>query len=226
MSPPRSTSTGSYTRQIAARVRALPARRTPELRALRREFSRALALEAGATVIHIALALLDQPGGGFRFLACELVNRHPAALGCLTPRLLERFGRDLASWDAVDIFSCYVAGPAWRAGQVSDRWIERWARSSDRWRRRAAVVATVPLNTPALGGRGDAPRTLHICRLLADDRDDMVVKAVSWALRALAKRHPDAVREFIDAEEGRLAARVLREVRSKLSTGRKNPRRR
>ncbi len=54
----------------------------------------------------------------------------------------------------------------------------------------------------------------------------MVVKAVSWALRALSERDPDAVRAFLDAHEDVLAARVRREVRHKLETGLKNPRRR
>jgi 3-methyladenine DNA glycosylase AlkD len=59
-----------------------------------------------------------------------------------------------------------------------------------------------------------------------DDRDDMVIKAMSWALRELAKRDAESVQAFIDEHEDRLAARVLREVRTKLRTGLKNPRRR
>jgi 3-methyladenine DNA glycosylase AlkD len=31
--------------------------------------------------------------------------------------------------------------------------------------------------------------TLEVCRALIDDRDDMVVKALSWALRELANRN-------------------------------------
>src|SRR5262245_28207634 len=85
----------------------------------------------------------------------------------------------------------------------------------------AALVATVPLNSRACGGAGDPARTLAVCRLLADDRDDMVVKALSWALRELSKRDADCVKAFLRTEDLRLAARVRREVRSKLETGRK-----
>jgi 3-methyladenine DNA glycosylase AlkD len=49
----------------------------------------------------------------------------------------------------------------------------------------------------------------------------MVVKALSWALRALAVWDAAAVRAFLDAHGGGLAARVRREVRRKLETGRK-----
>jgi 3-methyladenine DNA glycosylase AlkD len=86
-------------------------------------------------------------------------------------------------------------------------------------------VSTVALNVGARGGHGDTERTLAVCRLLADDGDDMVVKALSWALRALAGRDPTAVRAFLDTHQDKLAARVRREVEHKLRTGLKSPRR-
>jgi len=89
------------------------------------------------------------------------------------------------------------------------------------------LVATVPLNAKSRGatsGTGDAPRTLAVCTRLLDDRDDMVVKAMSWALRELAKRNPRAVRRFLSEHGERLAARLRREVTNKLTTGLKSPR--
>ena len=103
--------------------------------------------------------------------------------------------------------------------------VHGWARSKDRWWRRAALVSTVPLNNKTRGGQGDAARTLAVCAMLVEDRDDMVVKALSWALRELARRDPKSVRAFLAEHKDTLAARVLREVRNKLNTGLKNPRR-
>ena len=80
----------------------------------------------------------------------------------------------------------------------------------------------MPLNLAAAGGTGGTPRTLDICGRLVDDRDDMVVKALSWALRELVPRDPEAVRGFLADHDGRLAARVRREVATKLDTGRKS----
>src|SRR5690606_10410674 len=107
----------------------------------------------------------------------------------------------------------------WRAGQIEDDVVLGWAGSDDRWWRRAALVSTVPLNVRAQGGSGDAKRTLRICRRLVADRDPMVVKAMSWALRALAVPDPTAVSAFLERHGERLAPLVLREVRSKLETG-------
>jgi 3-methyladenine DNA glycosylase AlkD len=136
---------------------------------------------------------------------------------------VERLGQGIASWEAVDTFACYVAGPAWRERQFDDEVIYRWATASDRWWRRAALVSTVALNCQARGGRVDTARTAAVCRLLVDDRDDMVVKALSWALRELVKRDPQAVAEFIADHRARLPARTRREVATELTTGLKRP---
>ena len=61
----------------------------------------------------------------------------------------------------------------------------------------------------------------QICELFVDDRADLHVKALSWALRELAIRDPDAVIEYIIDREDRLAPRILREVRNKIETGHK-----
>lgn len=74
------------------------------------------------------------------------------------------------------------------------------------------------------GHTGDAKRTLAVCEMLIDDRDDMVVKAMSWALRALAQRDPKSAERFVEKNRSRLAARAVREVGNKLRTGLKNPR--
>jgi 3-methyladenine DNA glycosylase AlkD len=100
------------------------------------------------------------------------------------------------NWGAVDQFAM-LAGPAWRSGQVSDACVLRWARSPSRWWRRAALVCTVFLNRRSQGGEGDVRRTLMICEPLAGDRDEMVAKAMSWALRDLLVHDRKAVRALL-----------------------------
>ena len=158
-----------------------------------------------------------------RFFGDKLIASRADALGAVDLPQLEHLGSGMSSWGEVDCFSCYLSGPAWREGQIEDKAIVEWARSRNRWWRRAALVSTVPLNVKARGGRGDARRTLLICSLLIDERDEMIVKALSWALRALVARAPKAVRQFIVENDARLPALVRREVRQKLATGRKSP---
>jgi 3-methyladenine DNA glycosylase AlkD len=210
--------------EIDAAIRALPVRNTPAVRAVRRRVSRALADAPAAFVLELARVLRTQYR--LRWVAYELIADHPAACASLGTAELEELGQGINGWSSVDAFARTLAGPAWRDRQVPDALIHRWARSDDRWWRRAALVSTVALNVRSRGGQGDVPRTLAVCRMAVDDPDDMVVKALSWALRELVVHDPRAVRRFLAAYEERLAARVLREVRNKLETGLKTPGRR
>lgn len=208
--------------KIVAEIQSLPVRNTPSVRAVRRRTSRALPAAGPATVLALAHELRRTHGQ--HWVAYELIAAHPAAFRSLAAADLEELGQGMDSWSRVDSFARTLSGPAWRDGLVNEALIHRWAHSEDRWWRRAALVSTVALNVRSHGGTGDVPRTLEVCRLLADDPDDMVVKALSWALRELVVHDPEAVQEFLNEYQDVLAARVKREVRNKLRTGLKNPR--
>jgi 3-methyladenine DNA glycosylase AlkD len=210
-------------RAIVARVEALELASIDNVRAIRREVSTQIEPLAANHVIQLALLLLESDAFNPRFFAYELVHYHHAALKSLNSRNIMRLGKGINSWAAVDTFACYLSGPAWREGQIPDSVITSWTRSNDRWWRRAAVVSTVALNNKARGGRGDAKRTISVCGRVVGDHDDMVVKALSWALRELSKREPSVVNGFILEHESQIHPRVLREVRNKLKTGLKNP---
>jgi 3-methyladenine DNA glycosylase AlkD len=220
----QATSVKALTTEIQAVIQALPLSDTTSIRNARREFSKSLAHAEPDFILNLALSLMKLPGFEFRFIAYELVQHHRATFANLDVSTLEKLGNGIDSWAAVDCFACYLAGPAWRERQITDNVIRRWSGSKDRWWRRAALVSTVPLNNKARGGFGDTARTLMICELLINDRDDMVVKALSWALRELSKRDPSSVRKFLREHAEVLAPRVAREVDGKLKTGLKNPR--
>lgn len=209
-------------RQIDAEIAALLIRNTPAIRAIRRRHSTALKARSPAFVLDLARALWQT--FNHRWVAYELIAAHPQAFRSLDEAALEALGQGIDSWWTVDAFARTLAGPAWRDGLVADALIHCWAHASDCWRRRAALVCTVALNVRSCGGRGDAPRTLAVCRLLVDDHDEMVAKAMSWALRELVVHDPQAVQDFLAEYDSRLAARVRREVKNKLRTGLKNPR--
>ncbi len=206
---------------IEAILRADPPEKVADWRALRRGWSRELRSEPGRAVIAIARELITDTRW-CRLTAYELIASHPSAIKALTTQDVLALGKGLADWVGVDTFACYIAGPAWRGGRLPMRQIQTWIRSSDRWLRRTAVVCTVALNVPARGGTGDTSRTLAVCRGVVADRDDMVVKALSWALRSLIRWDAQAVAEFLAENEDTLASRVKREVRNKLRTGRKS----
>lgn len=192
------------------------------IRAVVRDLKKRLRKQEPALVLSIARAIIGRNTVEGRQVAYELLSGHRPTMESLRLRDVEALGRGMDNWASVDTFSVLIAGPCWREHQVPDTAVRRWARSKDRWWRRAAVVSTVALNLRSRGGRGDASRTIEICTLLAADRDDMVAKGLSWALRELSKREKEPVGEFLEEHDEVLAARVKREVRRKLATGKKN----
>jgi len=206
---------------LDAELRALPEWRTPLVRPIIKKYSKicaGLSAEQMLALTHLLIEQYDQ-----RTDAYELLSYHRPAMGVLDADKLEALGKGINSWWSVDSFARLLSGPAWMAGQVPDEAIFTWARSTDLWWRRAALVSTVAFNMRSHGGKGDAPRTFAVCRMLACDHEDMVVKALSWALRELVWVDHQAVEDFLIEYEACLARRVKREARHKLDSGLKNP---
>lgn len=213
----RAQATGYF--PTAMRVHGVP---VPELRKLAKQVAQSMKDAAPSQVLALAESLAAHGSMEARQLGYELVAMHRGARAALGEASVSRLGKGMDNWASVDAFSVLVAGAAWQKGLVGDALIAGWAGSPDRWWRRAALVSTVPLNMRSRGGRGDAGRTLAICRRLVADRDDMVEKALSWALRELVEREPEATQRFIVEHEAVLGKRVLRELRNKLTTGLKS----
>lgn len=187
-----------------------------ELRLETKAYSLRDKIELGIGLVHTNIFELGQIG-------YEFIGLDNSLLENLTVDDLNRLNVKLDNWASVDIFAVYVLGKAWRKGIVDDEYILKLVNSQDFWQRRLAVVCTVALNRKANGGTCDPDRTILICKKVVEDYEDMVVKALSWALRELLKRKVDPVVEFIDRYNEILHKRVIREVHNKLKTGLKNP---
>ena len=207
---------------IEAELRALPFKNTASERAIRRRYSRELEQARPELIFALARELIRIYN--LRWIAYELIREHKIAFNSLDEMELEEFGQGINSWWTVDAFARTLSGPAWLNGQISDETIMKWGHSEDLWWRRAALVSTVAWNVRSQGGPGDVSRTFAVCRLLVSDHEDMVVKAMSWALRELVSYDPEAVQTFINDYTDVLAARIKYEVGNKLRTGLKNPR--
>lgn len=217
--------TGAGTvREIRADLATAPDDRVPTLRVLRKEWSGRLAALDSDTVVQIGIALVDSEDAP-RWFTYELIHHHAEALAALDLAKLKRLGRGMSAWDETDPFGTLLSGVVWRGGGIADADVMAWTKSEDRWWRRVALVSTVALNNRARGGKGDPARTLPICTALAPDGDDMVVKALSWALRTLIHWDRAAVEAFLAEHDEVLASRVVREVRNKLDSGLKYPKR-
>ncbi|MGZ6346504.1 MAG: DNA alkylation repair protein [Anaerolineales bacterium] len=207
--------------QLVEELKSLTQPNTAVMRTISRSYSREINIASPDYVLKFTRLLCFEFGK--RWIAYEILADHKAAFKTLGSVEIEEFGQGINSWWTVDSFARTLSGPAWLNGQIEDSLIHKWAHSTDLWWRRAALVSTVALNLRSKGGMGDVHRTLVVCNFLVDDREDMVVKALSWALRELVRHDPAAVKNYLDQNEHILAALVKREVRNKLNTGLKTP---
>ena len=215
---------GTVEAVVQALERAERPLRTPAMRAIARDAAKELTREGVDVEAVFALCDVlidaDSQTEGARTIAFEIAYRHGGLRDALDRRKLEQLGRTLDGWASVDHFARKLSGPAWQRGQISDSAVMAWAHSKNFWWRRAGLVSTIALNERHLG-RGDVARTLAICELFIGDKADLHIKALSWALRELGQRDPQPVLKFIERHEVRLAPRIIREVRNKLTTGHK-----
>lgn len=195
----------------------------PEQKQILAELTKLIKPEPPEFWISLAKALVKTDYFECHHIAYIILSKNKKALSLLKLDDILELARVLDNWVLVDTLSAWVAGVAWREGGISDETVLSWTESDDRWWRRTAVVCTIALNLKSRGGTGDPERTLMICEKVVDDHDDMVVKALSWALRELSRRYPDKVWAFLEKYDKRLASRVKREVIRKLETGLKNP---
>lgn len=195
----------------------------PKLREIVKNWRAILFDFSTAQWIKVCLLLCKQDIFECQLLAYLLLWENKKVLKALSKEQVLELGQHLDNWASTDSYCTMIAGWHWREGTLPDSQIMKWLKSENRWMRRVGVVCTVPLNIKSRGGTGDTQRTLMVCEKVIDDRDDMVVKALSWALRELSKTDKPAVETFLKQHWDRLHGRVRREVTTKLETGRKNP---
>jgi 3-methyladenine DNA glycosylase AlkD len=118
-------------------------------------------------------------------------------------RLYLRRTRRINNWDLVDCSAEHIIGPHWREADAT--LLTRLARSPLLWERRIAMLATFH---DIKQRRFREP--LRVARLLMNDDEDLIHKAVGWMLREIGKRDLDAEKRFLDRYATRLPRTALR----------------
>jgi len=173
------------------------------------------------------LALLDQLYDGDLFEQRALAGILLGALHPLRRRLelaqLRAWLAGQVGWAEVDI----TCQSAWTDAEVLARWpgwdafLAELSTSPNLSLRRASLVLLVtPLRRSA--DPRLTQRALANVQRLQLERDRMITKAVSWVLRSMIATQPETVRTYLATHAGALQSTVVREVRTKLETGRKS----
>ncbi len=157
----------------------------------------------------------------FIYISNELIAKNKEFRNKLLPQDILNLLFGLDNWASVDSFSQHVYGPAWINNQISNSDIINLSNSDNVWYRRLAIVSTVQLNQKSKSEEWKKDFTLNLCKTHINDREVIIQKAISWALRILVKNHREAVSVFLNNNSEILKPFIVRELKSKLNTGKK-----
>jgi 3-methyladenine DNA glycosylase AlkD len=121
-------------------------------------------------------------------------------------RVYRLYRRKLArvnNWDLVDGSAPTIVGGYFEGRDRSQLYY--WARSKKLWERRIAMLATYRYIK-----KGDFKDALAIARILRDDEEDLIHKAVGWMLREIGNRDREAEERFLRSHHRRMPRTMLR----------------
>ncbi len=162
---------------------------TAELRKFAVRFRRAIARQRGMDfLVEVADQLFSGQILEEKVMAVFLLENQTKNFGNNEFKRFASWLDRVTSWADHDALAHYLLAPMVAAGPARCRQVFRWAKSPNRWRRRAACVALI---------RGARERRFfaEIVRLSNQllrnkDEDDMVQKGLGWPLRETAKTDP------------------------------------
>ncbi len=138
-------------------------------------------------------------------LYCSGVMEEAFVAADWLPNIAERFERsDLATfkrwiecyidnWAKCDGFCNHTVGDFMQKFPDCVSELKEWAKSDNRWLKRAAAVSLI---VPAKKGMF-LREAFEICDLLLADGDDLVQKGYGWLLKAETEKHPKEVLAYV-----------------------------
>jgi 3-methyladenine DNA glycosylase AlkD len=116
------------------------------------------------------------------------------------PRLLARWKRWLsanhsANWATTDTICGMLIGPLLVRHPELAVQMRAWSKDRNMWVRRASIVGLLPM----IRAHGDVHLVYEIATRLRPDPNDLIHKAVGWALREAGKIDPKRLESYLRA---------------------------
>lgn len=111
--------------------------------------------------------------------------------------------RYVNNWDLVDLTAPRIVGEHLLNRDKAALYI--LSRSASRWERRISIIATL-----AFIKRAEYDHALGIAKVLRDDQEDLIHKAVGWVLREIGKKDLKVEEEFLKIHYRTMPRTMLR----------------
>jgi 3-methyladenine DNA glycosylase AlkD len=167
---------------------------TAELRKFAVRFRRSIVRERGMDfLVQVADKLFSGRILEEKVMAVFLLEKQTKNFGENEFQLFASWLDRVTSWADHDALAHYLLAPMVAADPARCREVFLWAKSRNRWRRRAACVALIR-------GAREQQFFEQIVRLsseLLNDQDDMVQKGLGWLLRETVKADPKSTVPYL-----------------------------
>jgi 3-methyladenine DNA glycosylase AlkD len=157
-------------------------------------------------LVHVADQLFQGNVIEEKGVAVLLLQKSVADFGNKEFKLFERWLSRVSSWADHDALVCYLIGEMIVADPKRLPHVFRWAKSKDRWHRRAAAVALLRGNRKQMF----FDEIVRVSEMLLADKDDMVQKGLGWLLREAAKYNREKTVPYLMTIRDRSPRLVLR----------------
>jgi len=180
---------------------------TAELRKVAVRFRRTIKSERGTEfLIQVANDLFRGKVLEEKVFAVLMLETLTDEFGDPEFRLFESWLDRITSWADHDALAHYLIAPMLAAEPSRKAFVFRWAKSKNRWHRRAACVGLIQGTRQKLF----FPDIVRLSNKLLSDEDDMVQKGVGWLLRETAKADPKRTVPYLMKIRVRAPRLVLR----------------
>jgi 3-methyladenine DNA glycosylase AlkD len=180
---------------------------TAELRKFAVCFRRSIARERGTDfLVRVADELFLGQILEEKAMAVFLLEKQTDSFGDREFKLFNSWIDRISSWSDHDSLVHCLLSPMVAANPAHCREVFLWAKSPNRWRRRAACVALIR------GARAQKffPEIVRLSNQLLRDEDDMVQKGLGWLLRETAKADAERTVPYLVKIQKKAPRLVLR----------------
>ena len=180
---------------------------TAELRRVAVRFRRTIKSERGTEfLIKVANDLFRGKVLEEKVFAILMLQTLTNEFGDPAFQLFESWLDRISSWADHDALVHYLIAPMIAAKPSRNAFVFRWAKSKNRWHRRAACVGLIQGTRQKLF----FPDIVRLSNKLLFDEDDMVQKGLGWLLRETAKADPKRTVPYLMKIRVRAPRLVLR----------------
>lgn len=167
--------------------------KSPERRALQREFLQKKVLPAPKDIEYVIKELWAMPEREFQYFGMELLEKYVKKSDRKIVELFEFMIVNKSWWDTVDMIAQKLVGAFFLNHRVPvEQYTEKWMKSGNIWLQRTVILFQLKYKSNT-----DLVLLFKNIKKLSGSKEFFIQKAIGWVLREYSKIDPQTVKAFV-----------------------------